>query len=43
MQDMPGFAKTLSDDDLAQLANYLRVSWGGQAGDVTPAKVKALR
>lgn len=43
MQDMPGFAKTLSDEDVAQLANYLRVQWGGQAGDVTPAMVKALR
>lgn len=43
MQDMPGFAKTLTDDELAQLANYLRVGWGGQAGNVTPAMVKALR
>ena len=33
MQAMPGFATTLSDDELAQLANYLRSSWGGQPGE----------
>jgi mono/diheme cytochrome c family protein len=43
MQAMPGFAATLSDDELAYLANYLRSSWGGQPGDVTAANVKALR
>jgi mono/diheme cytochrome c family protein len=43
MQAMPGFAKTLSDEELAQLANYLRASWGGQPADVTAASVKALR
>jgi mono/diheme cytochrome c family protein len=43
LQDMPGFAKTLSDEEVAQLANYLRVNWGGQPGDVTAATVKALR
>ncbi|MDN7178867.1 c-type cytochrome [Caballeronia sp. SEWSISQ10-4 2] len=43
MQAMPGFAATLSDDELAHLANYLRAGWGGQPGDVTAANVKALR
>jgi mono/diheme cytochrome c family protein len=43
MQAMPGFAATLSDDELANLANYLRSDWGGQPGDVTAASVKALR
>jgi mono/diheme cytochrome c family protein len=43
MQAMPGFAATLNDDELANLANYLRSSWGGQPGDVTAASVKALR
>ena len=43
MQAMPGFAATLSDDELANLANYLRSSWGGQLGNVTAARVKALR
>ncbi|MQR01788.1 c-type cytochrome [Glaciimonas soli] len=43
MQDMPGFAGKLDDKQLAQLSNYLRASWGGQAADVTPDNVKALR
>lgn len=43
MQEMPGFAKQLSDEDLAQLANYLRVTYGGQHADVTADAVKALR
>ncbi|HEM9001211.1 TPA: cytochrome c, partial [Burkholderia cenocepacia] len=43
LQPMPGFAKTLSDDELAQLANYLRATWGGQPASVTPADVKAMR
>ncbi|KVC96875.1 hypothetical protein WJ91_00235 [Burkholderia ubonensis] len=43
MQPMPGFAVTLSDDQLAQLSNYLRAMWGGQPASVTPADVKAMR
>jgi mono/diheme cytochrome c family protein len=43
MQAMPGFARKLSDNEIADLANYLRASWGGQPGDVTPEAVKALR
>ncbi|KVZ41143.1 cytochrome C oxidase Cbb3 [Burkholderia ubonensis] len=43
MQPMPGFAATLSDDELAQLSNYLRATWGGQPASVTPADVKAMR
>ncbi|BAN23448.1 c-type cytochrome [Caballeronia insecticola] len=43
MQSMPGFAKTYGDEQIAQLANYLRVTWGGQPGDVTADKVKSLR
>jgi mono/diheme cytochrome c family protein len=43
LQAMPGFAKTLNDDELAHLANYLRSGWGGQPGNVTAANVKALR
>jgi mono/diheme cytochrome c family protein len=30
MQTMPGFAEKLNDGDAAALANYLRVTWGGQ-------------
>jgi mono/diheme cytochrome c family protein len=43
MQKMPGFADKLNDSDAAALANYLRVTWGGQSDDVTPAMVRALR
>jgi mono/diheme cytochrome c family protein len=43
MQKMPGFADKLNDSDAAALANYLRVTWGGQRGNVTPAMVRALR
>lgn len=43
MQEMPGFATQLSDTELAQLANYLRATYGGQAADVTADAVKALR
>jgi mono/diheme cytochrome c family protein len=43
MQKMPGFADKLSDSQAAALANYLRVTWGGQKDDVTPAMVRALR
>jgi mono/diheme cytochrome c family protein len=43
MQAMPGFSSTLSDEDLAQLANYLRATWGGQAANVAADDVKALR
>jgi mono/diheme cytochrome c family protein len=40
---MPGFADKLSDQQAAELANYLRVTWGGQKPDVTAAAVRALR
>jgi mono/diheme cytochrome c family protein len=43
MQAMPGFSDKLSDAQAAALANYLRVTWGGQKADVTPAAVRALR
>ena len=43
MQQMPGFADKLNDEQVAALANYLRAAWSGQPGDVTPATVHALR
>ncbi|MFL5280972.1 MAG: c-type cytochrome [Rhodopila sp.] len=43
MQAMPGFSDKLSDGETAALANYLRVTFGGQKGDVTAADVRALR
>ena len=40
---MPPFAGQLSDDDIANIANYERSSWGNHAKPVTPAAVAALR
>lgn len=43
MQSMPGFADRLDDAQIAELVNYLRVTWGGLPGDITAEQVKALR
>jgi mono/diheme cytochrome c family protein len=43
MQPMPAFATRLSDAEIAQLANYLRATWGGQAANVSAADVGSLR
>jgi mono/diheme cytochrome c family protein len=43
LQDMPGFAGQLSDKELAQLSNFLRAAWGGQAADITPDRIKGMR
>jgi len=43
MQPMPGFAGKLDDAGMADLANYLRLTWGGQKANVQAADVKALR
>jgi mono/diheme cytochrome c family protein len=43
MQTMPGFDDKLTDQQAAELANYLRVSFGGQKPVVTSAAVRALR
>jgi len=41
---MPPFAGILSDEQVAQIANYVRSSWGNAASaDVTPAMVARLR
>ncbi len=42
-QAMPGFAGSLDDAQVAELANYLRTSLGGQPGDVSAKTVQALR
>lgn len=41
--EMPGIGWTLGDERVAELINFLRSQWGNQAGQVTPAQVKALR
>jgi len=43
MQEMPGFAADLSDAQVAELANYLRVRFGGQPGNVAAPAVAGLR
>ncbi len=43
LQDMPPFSGQLSDKELAQLTNFLRATWGGQAADITPDRIKAMR
>lgn len=41
---MPGFAGALSDRDVADLANYVRTSWGNTAAaNATPDMVSAFR
>jgi nitrite reductase (NO-forming) len=40
---MPAFAATLSDADIADIANYERTSWGNQGKPVTADQVKAAR
>ncbi|MCS3407189.1 cytochrome c [Serratia sp. AKBS12] len=43
MQSMPGFGERLDDAQVADLVNYLRVTWGGLPADITAEQVKALR
>ena len=41
---MPSFATQLSDQEIADVSNYVRTSWGNQGtASTTPAQVKALR
>lgn len=42
-QAMPGFRDKLDDEQVAQLVNYLRVSFGGQPSDVTAKAVGAAQ
>jgi mono/diheme cytochrome c family protein len=40
---MPPFAQILSDEEIAAIVTYIRVSWGNHGGVVTEAEVNALR
>jgi mono/diheme cytochrome c family protein len=40
---MPAYAKQLSDQEVADVANYIRNSWGNAAPPVTPAQVRKAR
>ena len=39
MQTMPGYADKLGNEEMADLVNYMRQTWGGQPGNVTAAQV----
>lgn len=39
--EMPGF--DLSDEEVSDVLNYIRNSWGNKGGVVTPAEVKTAR
>ncbi|HSI76620.1 MAG TPA: cbb3-type cytochrome c oxidase subunit II [Lunatimonas sp.] len=40
---MPGFQETLSDEEIAAIANHERSNWGNTAGAVTLDEVKEIR
>ena len=40
---MPPFGATLSDEDIAAVANHERTQWGNDAPLVTVTEVRALR
>ena len=42
MQTMPAFGGMLSDQQMAELVNYLRERWGGRPGDVTTGAVTSV-
>jgi mono/diheme cytochrome c family protein len=42
MQAMPGFRALFSNEQIADLANYLRITWGGQTADVDAKLVTSL-
>lgn len=42
MQEMPGFADTLSNQEMVDLANFMRTEWGGQPASVKLEQVEKL-
>ncbi|MGO3550789.1 c-type cytochrome, partial [Pseudomonas helleri] len=40
---MPGFDWRLSDQEVADVVNFIRTSWGNKGAEVKPEEVKALR
>jgi|SRR5215831_14788603 len=40
---MPAMGASMSDEDLAAVLTYIRMSWGNKGTEVTPAMVKAVR
>jgi mono/diheme cytochrome c family protein len=41
--EMPGYARQLSDQQVADVTNYVRNSWGNAAPEVTPEQVARAR
>ncbi|MGD0958412.1 MAG: cytochrome c [Methylomonas sp.] len=41
--EMPGFAKKLSDQQIAEVLSFIRHSWGNEASPVTTRQVASLR
>jgi mono/diheme cytochrome c family protein len=40
---MPPFAQVMSDDEVAAVVTYIRVSWGNHGSPVTPREANAMR
>lgn len=40
---MPAFGDTLSNDEIAAVATYIRTSWGNDFGPVSPSRVAEIR
>lgn len=40
---MPSFAQTLDDKQIADVASYIRTSWGNNFGDIQPNQVAQIR
>ncbi|NIB40827.1 cytochrome c [Pseudomaricurvus alkylphenolicus] len=43
MQAMPGYQSSLNDQEVAELGNYLRVTWGGKSASITASDIRELR
>jgi mono/diheme cytochrome c family protein len=40
---MPPFAQVLSDEEIAAVVTYIRVTWGNHGSVVTPREANAMR
>ncbi|TAM11850.1 MAG: c-type cytochrome [Nevskiaceae bacterium] len=43
MPGLSGFAQALTDDQIAEVVNYIRNSWGNKASGISAEQVKAMR
>jgi mono/diheme cytochrome c family protein len=42
-ESMPAYADVLDDSEIAAVSNFVRGSWGNEAGPVSPTDVRAAR